>query len=98
MFEHRAGCDLAHSDVLQAKSGDQAIERDRQHVLVRGSCVRTVGPSEGNAVAADDSGAAKVRHYSVCVLCGLNVVMNGTDDGGGRATAQVPRWPLGLNS
>ena len=62
VLEHRAGRHLTQADVPQPKTGDQPIESGGEHVLVGGARVGAVGAGEGDAVAAEDRGAAQVRH------------------------------------
>ena len=56
---------LAQAQGLEAEAGHQSVERGREHVLVGGSCVRPVGPGEGNPVAAQDGRPTALSHWGV---------------------------------
>ena len=50
VLEDGPGHDLSDALSCEAEAGDEPVERRRQHVLVRGHGVRTVGPGEGDAI------------------------------------------------
>src|SRR4051794_20692830 len=63
VLEHGSRHDLPHLLALEAEPRDQPIEGRGQHVLVGNLAVRTVGPGEGDPVAAEDGGLlGRVAH------------------------------------
>src|SRR5471032_1775860 len=54
MLDHCARRDFAESQTVQVVSVDHALQRERQHVLIRCRRVRRVGTGERNPVAAED--------------------------------------------
>ncbi|MCY1409685.1 hypothetical protein D9M71_250410 [compost metagenome] len=59
MFEHRPGGDLAQLQAMQPEALDQPFEGCREHRLVAGCGVGTVGTGERNPVAANDCDPAQ---------------------------------------
>jgi hypothetical protein len=58
MLDDGAGRDFAQAFAVQVVAVDQALQRERQHVLIRRGRVGGVRAGKRNPVAADDGDAA----------------------------------------
>ncbi|MNO01697.1 hypothetical protein D3C81_2219210 [compost metagenome] len=59
MLEHRSGGDFAQLQAMQSVSLDQSFEGGREHRLVAGGGIGTIGTGEGNSIAANDRDPAQ---------------------------------------